>query len=145
MNCGKPIIGHGPSAACVLNFLTAVLVVGVGASAIAAPDGFGLGDGHTGAVTLSVSGPVNWYTALSSAANQGDNSLSVVDTSGFAAGDLVMIVQTTGLVPSPPSGNGSDGPVDISTDPVGAYEFARIGGAVRRWLTDRDQDLSQAA
>jgi ATP-binding protein involved in chromosome partitioning len=32
-------------------------------------------------------------------------------------------------------------------DPRGpiAYEFARIGGAVRRWLVQRDQDLSQAA
>ena len=32
-------------------------------------------------------------------------------------------------------------------DPRGpiAYEFARIGGAVRRWLAERDQDLSQAA
>jgi ATP-binding protein involved in chromosome partitioning len=32
-------------------------------------------------------------------------------------------------------------------DPRGpiAYEFARIGGAVRRWLSERDQDLSQAA
>jgi hypothetical protein len=126
MNCGKPIIEHRPSAARVLNFVTAVLVVGVCASAIAAPDTFDRGDGHTGAVTLSVSGPVNWYTALSSSANQGDNSLGVVNATGFAAGDLVMIVQTTGLVPSPPSGNGSEGPVDVSTDPVGAYEFARL-------------------
>jgi ATP-binding protein involved in chromosome partitioning len=32
-------------------------------------------------------------------------------------------------------------------DPRGpvAYEFARIGGAVRRWLAARDEDLSQAA
>jgi ATP-binding protein involved in chromosome partitioning len=32
-------------------------------------------------------------------------------------------------------------------DPRGpiAYEFAKIGGAVRRWLSERDQDLSQAA
>ena len=32
-------------------------------------------------------------------------------------------------------------------DPQGpiAYEFARIGGAVRRWLAERDQDHSQAA
>ena len=32
-------------------------------------------------------------------------------------------------------------------DPRGpiAYEFARIGGAVRRWLVQREQDLSQAA
>jgi ATP-binding protein involved in chromosome partitioning len=32
-------------------------------------------------------------------------------------------------------------------DPRGpiAYEFARIGGAVRRWLVERDQDLGRAA
>ena len=32
-------------------------------------------------------------------------------------------------------------------DPRGpiAVEFARIGGAVRRWLAERDQELGQAA
>ena len=32
-------------------------------------------------------------------------------------------------------------------DPCGpiAVEFARIGGAVRRWLAERDQELGQAA
>jgi|GEM_PF-1926148 len=92
----------------------------------ASPDTFGLGDGHTGSVTLVANGPVNQYIALSAPAATGDTSVTVADTTGYVAGDLVMILQTTGIVPSLPSGDGTGGAVDISTNPVGTFEFARV-------------------
>jgi hypothetical protein len=114
------------TAAWVWKIASAAVVLISSPHASASPDTFQLGDGHTRAVTLSVSGPVNRYSALTNSTSQGDNNLSVADVTGFAAGDLVMLLQTTGLVPSPPSGDGTGGPVDLSTDPVGLYEFARV-------------------
>jgi len=114
----------------------------LGADAIASADNFGLGDGHTGTATLSASGTINRYIALSAPAAIGDTSISVANTTGYLAGDLVAIVQTTGLVPSPPSGNGTGGAVDISANPVGTFEFARVASVAG--VTNGTLQLSEA-
>src|ERR1700687_4102932 len=94
--------------------------------ALASADTFGLGDGHTGTTTLNASGSINRYTALSAPAATNDTSITLANATGYLAGDLVMIVQATGLVPSPASGDGTGGAVDISTNPVGSFELARV-------------------
>jgi len=102
------------------------MAIALGTDAIGSADTFGLGDGHTGTTTLNASGSINRYIALSAPAANGDMSIIVANTTGYLAGDLVLIVQTTGLVPSPASGNGTGGAVDISANPVGSFELARV-------------------
>jgi len=102
------------------------MAMALGADAIGSADTFGLGDGHTGTTTLNASGSINRYTTLSAPAATNDTSIRLANATGYLAGDLVMIVQTTGLVPSPASGNGTGGAVDISTNPVGSFELARV-------------------
>ncbi len=54
----------------------------------------------------------------------GDTSLRVSSTSGFSGGDLVMVLQTSGLSLNPPSGDQS--PVDVSASPTAHWELARV-------------------
>ncbi|HYI03169.1 MAG TPA: cell envelope biogenesis protein OmpA, partial [Hyalangium sp.] len=51
----------------------------------------------------------------------------VSSTKGFSAGDLVMVLQTTGIVPEP--ARGDPGPIHLSNDPVGRWELARVTSA----------------
>ena len=97
-------------------------------TAMAEPDTFGLGTGREGA--LRVTEPrkvVNRYTQVTGPLAPGDTVLSVSSTEGFAAGDLVMVVQTTGIVPEP--ARGDPGPIQLSHDPVGRWELARVSAA----------------
>ncbi len=94
----------------------------------AEPDSFGLGTGRDGPMSATAPGTVvNAYAALSAPRLPGDTSLPVASTVGFAAGDLVMVLQTTGLIPEP--GAGAPGPFDLTSDPVGRWELARLSGA----------------
>ncbi len=91
----------------------------------AEPDAFGLGSGRDGPLSVTAADTVvNAYTSLTAPRLAGDAALPVVGTAGFAAGDLVMVLQTTGLVPPPASGLA--GPFDLSVDPVGRWELARL-------------------
>jgi MYXO-CTERM domain-containing protein len=93
--------------------------------ALAGPDNVGLGTGRTGAFTVPAPNTVvNSYAQVTAPLAPGDNAIQVSDATGFAAGDLVMVLQTTGIVPEPPSGG--PGPVDVTNDPVGRWEFARL-------------------
>ncbi|WP_224240615.1 adventurous gliding motility protein AgmC [Hyalangium gracile] len=92
--------------------------------ALAGPDTYGLGMGTT-PLTVNTPGTViNSYAQVTAPAAPGDTALVVPSTAGFFVGDLVMVMQMTGIVPEPPSGGPS--PVDISNDAVGRWELARI-------------------
>lgn len=93
--------------------------------ALAEPDSFWLGTGRDGAVTVSSANTViNRYAQVTAPTAPGDTDIDVSSTTGFAAGDLVMIHQTTGLIPVPASGSSAN--VDLSTSPVGRWELARV-------------------
>lgn len=84
-------------------------------------DAFGLGNGSDGA--LSVNGStnpiINRYAEVTAGLAPGDTTIPVASTSGFGAGDLILVLQTTGIVPAPDSGNQTA--IDLSNDPVGRW------------------------
>src|SRR5688572_8828803 len=60
----------------------------------ASTDTFGLGDGHSGALTVSTADTViNTYTRVTLGANTGDTTLTVATTAPFVAGDLILVWQ----------------------------------------------------
>lgn len=116
-------------------FLVALLAVGLGSTTAAAvPDTFGLGTGRDGPLTVtSVGTVINRYVQVTGPSAPGDNVLLVVGTEGFASGDLVMVLQVTGLVPEPTPGN--PGPLDLTHDEVGRWELARLAAVGEGTLT----------
>jgi large repetitive protein len=97
----------------------------VGSSQKAAADSFAIGDGHHGARTITQARTViNSYAAVTAELVERATSIPVSTTAGFSAGDLVLVLQTAGLTPVPASG--APGPFDITNDPVGRWELARI-------------------
>lgn len=95
------------------------------ASAKAGPDKPFLGTGRSGALTVSKRDTVvNRYARVESPLLVGDESLWVDSVEGFAEGSLVMVLQTTGLVPA--AVPGSRAPVDLSHGPVGRWELVRL-------------------
>ncbi|WP_225409064.1 adventurous gliding motility protein AgmC [Stigmatella hybrida] len=101
---------------------------------LAAPDNVLLGTGRDGAFTAaSANQVINRYAQVTAPRAPGDTSITVLDATGFAAGDLVMVIQMTGLVPEPPSGSAA--PIDLSNDPVGRWEFARLASVSGTTLT----------
>ncbi|NOJ92667.1 OmpA family protein [Corallococcus coralloides] len=127
-----PLTGLRRSAAALLALLCAVLLA---PPAYAEPDTFGLGNGHNGALTVGAGQTltINTYARLTEAANAGQSFVEVTDTTGFAAGDLVMVYQTTGYAGPVTSGN--QGPFDFSADPVGRWQFARVTALTGTRLT----------
>ncbi|WNG33155.1 adhesin [Archangium violaceum] len=117
----------------------ALCVLALGSTAaLAEPDSFGLGTGRNGALSVTTAGTViNSYAQVTGPLAPGDITVPVGTCLGapscFAAGDLVMVLQTTGLVPVPPSGG--TGAIDISNDPVGRWEFARLASVTGSTLT----------
>ncbi|WP_395814992.1 adventurous gliding motility protein AgmC [Archangium minus] len=117
----------------------ALCVLALGSTAaLAEPDSFGLGTGRNGALSVTTAGTViNSYAQVTGPLAPGDTTVPVGTCLGapscFAAGDLVMVLQTTGLVPVPPSGG--TGAIDISNDPVGRWEFARLTSVTGSTLT----------
>lgn len=97
-------------------------------AALAEPDTFFLGTGRDGALDVSARETViNRYAQVRSPLAPGDRTIQVGSAEGFAAGDLVMVLQTTGLVPLAQPGN--SGPMDLTQDPVGRWELARLASA----------------
>jgi hypothetical protein len=95
--------------------------------AFAARDNFGLGTGRDGPLTVTTTGRViNSYAQVSLPIATGDTAIDVSNAAGFAGGDLILILQTTGIIPEPSSGGAS--PIDLSADRVGSFEFARLSG-----------------
>ncbi|HZI06455.1 MAG TPA: hypothetical protein VEZ71_20655, partial [Archangium sp.] len=117
----------------------ALCVLALGSTAaLAEPDSFGLGTGRNGAQTFSTAGNIiNSYAQVTGPLAPGDTAIPMGACLGatacFTAGDLVMVLQTTGLVPVPDSGG--PGPIDITHDPVGRWEFARVASVSGSTLT----------
>ena len=109
------------------NWLGAVLcaVTLCATAALAERDTFGIGTGRDGALTVTAAGTVvNRYAQVTGPLAPGDTSIPVSTVTGFGAGDLVMVLQTTGVVPSQPSG--SQDPLSLNDKAVGRWEFARL-------------------
>ncbi|QRO00180.1 hypothetical protein JRI60_14730 [Archangium violaceum] len=109
----------------------ALCVLALGSmTARAEHDTFGVGTGRNGPLALSGSGTtiINSYAQVTAALAVGNSSITVGpcagDSSCFAAGDLVMVYQTTGIQPVPASG--AQTPIDLTNDPVGRWELARV-------------------
>ena len=106
-------------------------------SAFAGPDYFGLGNGQDGAQTITTANTViNTYTGIVSAAPL-STSFDVDNGAAVAAGDLVMLWQTSGADASNPV-LGDQGPFDLSTLGVGHWEFARVTAVNNNTLTVAD-------
>ncbi len=115
-------------------WLEAVLcVLALGSTAaLAEPDTFGLGTGRDGTLTVSTAGTnyINSYAPVTGPLAAGDTLVPVGACTGetrcFAAGDLVLVLQTTGLVPEPASGEAAVIDLNGKYKEVGRWEFARL-------------------
>ncbi|ADO70145.1 adventurous gliding motility protein AgmC [Stigmatella aurantiaca] len=114
--------------------LLAVLVCAL--PAWAAQDLFGVGTGRDGALTITTNNQmINRYARVRAPLAPGDTTIPITATSGWSAGagDLVMVIQTTGIVPEPASGGPTT--IDLSNDPVGRWELARVISVTATTLT----------
>ncbi|WP_075207502.1 adventurous gliding motility protein AgmC, partial [Archangium violaceum] len=124
-------------------WLTAVLcTLALGSTAaLAEPDTFGLGTGRNGELTVSTAGTnyVNSYAQVTGPLAAGDTVIPVGTCTGaascFAAGDLVLVLQTTGLVPEPASGDATPIDLNVTHKEVGRWEFARLASVTAGSMT----------
>lgn len=107
----------------MLRSLVAVLAL-ASTGVHAEPDRFGLGTGRSGAAVISTPTVVNRYAQLTLDAPRGATRLSLDVATGFQAGQLVMVHQTT-LAGTPPP-PGVEGRVDLRRAGVGRWELARV-------------------
>lgn len=105
---------------------TALLALIVSAlPVLAGPDNVGLGDGSDGTLTVNAANQVvNVYAQVTAPLAPGDAAIVVGSATGIGADDLLIVLQTTGIVPEPPSGGPT--PIDLTSSPVGRWEFARV-------------------
>jgi hypothetical protein len=101
-----------------------VLLVAV--TARAEDDVFGTGDGHNGPGLVAAADTVlNAYQLLTADAPEGSTTLTLQSSSGFAGGDLLVLVQFTGFEPSPISGDTTPMVLDGGQG-IAAFEWARV-------------------
>jgi MYXO-CTERM domain-containing protein len=135
----------------VVTFAAMAALIGSAADARAEADTFGIGNGHSGALSVTTGTEVaprvvNSYAAVTADIATGANQITighVIPTTGgggpFAAGDLILVWRSTGVAASAaPTGstarlNLSSAPATTSTTAnqnglVGQYEFARVTG-----------------
>jgi len=111
-----------------LGLVTTAVLLPAPRVARAEADSFGLGTGRDGPLTVtSPSLVVNSYAQVTAPLAPGDALVAVSTSTGFAAGDLVMLLQTTGLAPEPESG--APETIDLADDQVGRWELARLAAA----------------
>jgi len=106
---------------------TALWVMGLllAGGAWAEPDTFGLGSGRSGPLRVTLQDTVvNRYAQLAASAPAGTRDLTLSDASGFAAGDLVLLHQSTDLTPAPVSGDQQV--IRLETGTVGQFEYGRV-------------------
>jgi hypothetical protein len=110
---------------CLRVLLGLALCVATG-PVLAEPDTFGLGNGQHGALRVQqMNVTINIATALTASAAADSKTLSVMDSAGFAAGELVLVLQVSSEGPVPEAG--SPGPIDLNASPgAGHWEFARL-------------------
>jgi hypothetical protein len=100
----------------------------------AADDNIFLGNGHLGALTVSGSNSVvNAYSGITTNAPAGQNFVNISNSTGFASGDLVMVWQTAQSATENTST--ATTATDLTSQPVGRWEFARITGLTSTKLT----------
>ncbi|MCY1073847.1 adventurous gliding motility protein AgmC [Archangium lansingense] len=110
-------------------------------AALAEPDTFGLGTGRNGTLTVSTAGTnwINSYAPVTGPLASGDTVIPVGTCTGeascFAAGDLVLVLQTTGLVPEPASGDTTLLDLNTRYKEVGRWEFARLASVTPTAMT----------
>jgi MYXO-CTERM domain-containing protein len=94
--------------------------------ALAGPDYFSTGDGHSGVLTVAAgqSVTVNSYTGLAVDVAAAATTITVDDAAAVQAGDLVMLWQAAGL--ADPGTATEQNTVDITGTNVGRFEFARV-------------------
>lgn len=124
--------------------ISIVLALLLAAPATAEPDTFGLGNGESGNFsTTNIDPVVNSYAQVTEPLAPGDTRI-VIDNirtgtergtpaRAFQVNDLVMVLQTTGIVPLVQDGLGPA--VDLSASNVGRWEFARLESASTSALT----------
>ncbi|WP_414653982.1 adventurous gliding motility protein AgmC [Hyalangium sp.] len=114
-----------PARAGALRSACSLLVLLAAGSALAEPDTFGLGTGRSGALVIDTSDTVvNRYTRLTANAAAGMKELTISEGSGFSAGELVLLHQSTGLMPGLVSGD--QNPVNLHSGTAGRFEYARV-------------------
>ncbi|QRN96324.1 adhesin [Archangium violaceum] len=122
----------------------ALCVLALGSTAaLAEPDTFGLGTGNDKVHTVTISGPVNSYAQVTMPLLKGEDTVEVGVCTGatrcFLPGDLVMVLQATGLRPdAPEAATGNVGPIDIDDRTkfqMGLWELARLKSVVGSTLT----------
>jgi hypothetical protein len=103
--------------------LCATLVAG---SALAEPDTFGLGTGRDGQLRIEDPQQVvlNHYGALTTSVAAGSRDVVISHAALFTAGELVLLHQSTGLVPLPDSGD--ERALSLNSSGVGRFEYARV-------------------
>ena len=111
-------------------------------NAHAEADTFGLGSGRTGPGTISTTTVVNGYAAITAPIGINSTTISVDDSSVFAPGDLVLIWETTGIE-SPVSG--SPTATDLTSSPVGRYEYGRVKSVATGTVTLTNPTISAYA
>src|SRR5690349_16562372 len=114
--------------------MTVVAAVLCALPARAERDSFGLGNGQDGLLDVTAKVSINRYAKVTGALAVGATSVAVDTVTGFAAGDLVMVLQTTGPEPAPSSQGTSDS-VDLNSSQVGQWELARVASVAGSALT----------
>ncbi|MCE9666964.1 Ig-like domain-containing protein [Myxococcus stipitatus] len=109
----------------------------VAITAFARADVFGLGDGHdeTLRIPAGQSQTINRYAAVVAPVRKGDREVRVDALAGFADGDLVMVLQATGVGPLAAPSNAVFSFSPFELNPVGHWELARVERARGRTLT----------
>ncbi len=97
----------------------------VSTAVLAEPDVFALGNGQHGALRVQrVDTTINLATPLTASVASGGTVLGVGDTRGFAAGELVLVLQVfaEGAVPA----SGTPPPLELAPTGAGRWELARL-------------------
>lgn len=95
------------------------------AAAWAEPDVFGLGNGQHGALRVQrVDTTINVATPLTASVPAGGTVLSVGDTTGFGAGELVLVHQV--FAEGTPPASGTPPPLEVAPTGAGRWELARV-------------------
>jgi hypothetical protein len=112
-------------------FLLGLLTAG---GVLAEPDTFGLGTGRNGPLLVEAPDTViNRYGQLTASVTAGAEDLTVSNASAFVAGELVLIHQSTGLLPAPASGDQRTLNLSSSSS-VGRFEYARVSSVTEASL-----------
>src|SRR5262245_16842186 len=111
----------------------ALCVLSTPATVFAGDDGYGLGDGHRGALVVDQANQtINVASAITQVVSLQATQVTVGNAGLFHVGDLILLWHTTGGSSAEPGDNAA---IDVSPAQIGAYEFARIASVSAPNLT----------